>query len=588
MKIDPELVLWSSLAIPSALRNLTDLLPWLCSLSMLGRVSTRELAALSLTETWIYGWMSVSWYSVAITQSTLISQAHGARRVGAMRAWAILSFASSFLLAILISGAWLATPLALDSFGFDPALVELAVSYTNAAIPILFLEVFNIGVAIYLTSMQVASLPLAVGLFTALIDTATSYLLIFGAEPELPRLGNALRGAGLGWTIGAVATCIVNVFVLRWALGKELDYGFEGEESGGEGGQGGNLLEEEDWGERQGQGTQGTPLLSDVELKDMRSVVTPSPLRSASLQPAQGSALPQGSAHSPSSLYSPTLVSAQSQGSSQSPLSLNSSTHSRISTAPWRALFSTAHWRVFLTQLLPNVAVVTVSTLQYTLVSILAASLGPTEIATHNCLICLFELVHTATMGMSDATSIRIGSHLGRGDARAARHTAAISFMAAGSWGILFAALGFTFHPYAARIFTNDSAVLAQAATLRSLVWGSYALIAVGDSASGVLEGQGRSGAQAAAAMVGIVVCVPLAFASVHATTFALRGLWGAMFFGYLCVDILCIGFVWFSDWEKLAIEAVKTASNGEEKLPTVSNDEEVEGEEKGAVGDLF
>ena len=45
-----ELRAWLALAVPGGLRALTELLPWLCSLAMIGRVGTLDLSALSLTE----------------------------------------------------------------------------------------------------------------------------------------------------------------------------------------------------------------------------------------------------------------------------------------------------------------------------------------------------------------------------------------------------------------------------------------------------------------------------------------------------------------------------------------------------------
>lgn len=543
---DKELRAWLSLAIPSGLRSLLELLPWLCSLSMLGRVGTRELSALSLTETWIYGWMTISWTGMSITQSTLISQAHGARRIGSMRAWAILSFTSSLLLAFIVGGAWFAAPYALDSFGFDPVLVELATSYTYAAMPILFLETFNICVSIYLMAMQVALLPLAVGAFTALVDVVASYLLIFGADPEIPRLSNSLRGAGLGWTIGATATVIANLFVLRWAFGRELDYGTS------------DIEEEEDERARNCEEDLIHERVDNVEEVIDESIQSS---RGENLTSDDSMAAPLLVLHSPKSIH--TGYSIHSTLSSPRPIT--GGVDSPFLSSPWLALLSYKHWRIFLTQLIPNIGVVTVATLQYTIVSFLAASLGTTEIAAHNCLICLFEIVHTSSIGMAEATSIRIGSHLGRGDSRGALRTAQIALIAASSLGVLIASLGWFLHSYVARIFTDDPAVLAEASTLRSLMWAGFALLAVGDAGGGVLEGQGQNGGQAVAAIVGIFVCIPLAVVSAHLTSFGLRGLWGAMLIGYFFVDLIVIAFIFFSNWEKLAIDAAQTAARGEE-----------------------
>lgn len=486
-----EFVAWAKLAVPSGLRSLFDLLPWLCSLAMIGRVGTRELSALSLTETWIYGWMTVSWTAIAITQSTLVSQAHGARNVRAMRTWAVFSFITSIFLACVITCAWLLAPAALDSFGFDPAMTALAQNYVVSAIPVLFFEAFNITASIYLVSMQTSMLPLAIGMSNALVDVVASYLMIFGAEPELPRLKNALQAAALGWTISSAISVAVNAAALRWAMGRELDFGEDRASDG--------IIEEK-------KGLLDNDAMSDYAAHD-------AVIENGSVQELRGEGM------------------------------------------PWRDLLSRAKWGSFLAQLIPNVSVVAISTVQYVVISFLAAGLGPVDIATHNILICFFEIIHTATQGMAEATAVRVGSHLGAGDARAARRTAIVALVAVGSWGLCVSVIGFILHGFVAKLFSGDAAVLAAAAQLRELMWGAYALISVGDAAGGVLEGQGRSGGQMAAVFVGIGIAMPLAFVSIHFTDLGLRGLWGSLLIGYGCIDVINIALVVSSDWEKLSNE---------------------------------
>ena len=515
-----ELRAWAALALPAGLRAFVDLLPWLVSLSFIGRVNTTMLAALSLTETWIYGWMIVSWSAVAMTQSTLISQAHGARSVRAMRAWAAMSFAASLALGGVVAGAWVAAKPALDAFGFDPALTALARDYTLAALPVLFLEAFNIAVATYLQAMQAPGPPLAVGVFNATVDVVVTYGLIFGfGAGAPPPLASALRGAGLGWVISSAASAAVNVFVLRWALGRELDFCDEDEDTDAAAGPAGAARSEN------GGGSDGA--------------------EGAAAEAAEAAADEAGDGGGGGDA---PLLARRGDGSG----------------APRAAHFSRAAWATFLAQLLPNLGVVAMGSLQYTVVSFLAAGLGPTQIATHNALLCFFEIVHTAAAGMAEATAVRVGSHLGRGDARAARTTAAVAVAASGAWGLVVAAAGAAAHGFVGRIFSDDAAVLAQAAQLRALMWGSYAMLSVGDACSGVLEGQGRSAAQAVAGAAGGAVGIGLAVAVTRATEWGLRGLWAAMLAGYLVLDAIAVAFVLSSNWNALAAAAKERAAVGE------------------------
>jgi len=109
----------------------------------------------------------------------------------------------------------------------------------------------------------------------------------------------------------------------------------------------------------------------------------------------------------------------------KSSVNVDQVTASLDETANWKALCawvaSKRKWGVFLGQALPALGTNMAANIQFTIIGLIAASMGDTVISTHNTLICLFELVHTIAVGMSEATSIRVGFHLGRGDVPAAK-----------------------------------------------------------------------------------------------------------------------------------------------------------------------
>jgi len=503
---------------------------------MIGRVSTLDLGALSLTESWLYSFMLVAWTAVSMTLGTLVSQAHGARAVPAMRAWALLSLAASLALACVVAAMWVAAPAALSALGFDPALAARGQQFALAAMPVLALEAFNLVASGYLLSMQLAMMPLAVGLLAALVDVPATYLLVYGAAPEVPRAPiSALAGSGIGWSVSAAVAVGANCLALRWALGRgELQFGDDaGSDAYSNASESGDAAAAAappvDDDEHDGEGGRGAPLLQ---------------------RPPPAPSVEDDSA------------SATMSGKDAATSGLLPRPHP---PSWWRALVSQRRWRVYLALLLPNMAAVALGNAPYTVVSLLAAGLGTVEVATHNALICVFEIVHAFSTGMAEATAVRVGAHLGRGDVRAARRTAAVALTAAFGWGLCVAAAGYGLHGYVAHAFSDDAALLAQAQGLRAIMWGAYALVSLGDAAAGVLEGQGRSLAQAAATVAGVLVCVPLAVASVRATTLGLPGLWGAMLVGYGCVDALCLALVWASQWDALAQEAVATAGAADE-----------------------
>lgn len=217
-----EFRFWLKLALPSALRSTADLLPWLITLTMVGRLGTFELSALSLTETMIYTSMVVVWNCVSKSQSTLISQAQGAKNVTAMRGWALLSFIAMLILSSFVAILWFFSNQILILAGFDALLVRKGYEYTLWAIPSLFLNAFNLTSAVYLSCMQCPGIPLLIALISCIFDTAITYWFLFILKLDL-------AGAAQTWSITTVISLICNIFALKWALtnGRELEYGEE-------------------------------------------------------------------------------------------------------------------------------------------------------------------------------------------------------------------------------------------------------------------------------------------------------------------------------------------------------------------------
>lgn len=551
-----ELLPWAAIAWPAGLRQLVELLPWLVSLSLIGRVSTRALAALSLTETWIYAWMSASWSSVSMTAATLVSQAHGAGRVDAMRGWGAMSMCASAGLAAVVTAAWLASRPALDALGYDAALVQLGQTYVLFALPNLWLEVVNLSSSTYLVSMQRATLPLLLGLASTCVDLVVSYLLIFGA-PGLPALPDALQGAALGWTAAGCVSCVCNVAAMRWVWGRELDFRDEDES-------------EEDESEEEGGST-------GPETGGMIRPLLPSGGNAGLLQ-GWGFALLDTEAP----LLGGVPTAQLSDGGASKHLSEGGApVHNKgggtlvqdgsgkgqvverpqLGIAAW--LRSRTRWRTFLSQLGPNLVTITIATIQYTSISFMAASLGEVPVATHNAMLCCFELLHSLSAGMAEATAVRVGYHLGRGDARSAQTTGVVAVAVAVVWGACVTAAGLAARDQLGRIFTDDPEVLATASSLAPIMFAGYALLCVGDMCMGVLEGAGRATAEAVAFFVSTVgVGLPLAVCSLKLTSLGLRGLWGALLLGYLLLDVFAVILVVYSDWGALVREAKERAAD--------------------------
>jgi multidrug resistance protein, MATE family len=89
--------------------------------------------------------------------------------------------------------------------------------------------------------------------------------------------------------------------------------------------------------------------------------------------------------------------------------------------------------------------------------------MGPVDIATHNCLLTLFELMSTVLYGMGEALSVRVGYHLGYKNVKGAKLACAVAFSLATAWSLLLSLVLIGAHSDVGRIFSDDPAVIALA-----------------------------------------------------------------------------------------------------------------------------
>jgi Na+-driven multidrug efflux pump len=495
-----ELRRFAALALPSAARGLLELVPWLVSLAIVGRLGTRELAALSLVETWTYVPMVIVWQAVGATQSTLVSQAHGARSVAAMRGWTAISLAGALALVALVAALWSLTRAALTALGFDAALVALGYEYVLLALPALLFSSVNTVAAVHLGSMQAPGVPTAIALAECVLDLPITYLLVFGL-PSAGMPGLGLPGSALGWTCSSAITTLLYLPALRWAAsgGRELAFG------------GDDDAEDEEF--------------EGAEAGEAEAVATAATAASECEGPA--------GAGSGGSSGSGDVDGAVGSGGS-------------VRTF----LRSRRRWAIFGAQFAPNLVSAVLSTCQYQAISFLAASLGAVDIAAHNTAIALFEVAHTLAVGMMEAASVRVGYHLGCGNAVAARRAALVAVAAAAAAGAVISGAGFALRAFMGRVFSDDPSVVGLIESLAAAFWASFAILSTGVVASGVLEGQGRATAQLVPNLLGSWgVGVALAVASWRLTGLGLRGLWLAMLAGNGAFTALTLLFVARSDW---------------------------------------
>ena len=588
---------WGSLSFLSGIGLFCDSAPWLISLIMIGHVSTQDLAALGIIEVWLYSFLEVIWSGLGLTESVLVSQAHGKKNLLAMRGWAFFTVIAMTAGNCFITVLCLTAAPTLKGFGLDPILVDIGQTYAYWMIPACFVEGLNICIATYLCSLQAPRIPTLIALLGVFIDIPVTYFFIFGKGGDGRFFSNALIASAMGWLVSAAVVFLLNVAALAHLWGKELEYGDKEEEEEEEEGGGAVMVLNGDSASKKKQQmeavTRGGETVTRVRNKSLgggggggggargggarggvgfrrnsginaavSSTLSTSTSESSTTETAASSPRDRSATgESGQGLYARLLSAGEKLGNDDDDVEDDDDGEREAADAKsilrWSG--SKRRWRIYSKQAAPNCLTILLQCSVFTVLSFLAANLGAVEIAAHNQNIALLEVAFTFVGGMAEATSIRVGFHVGRGNIEAAKLVAQIAFAVNAALGIVVGLVGYYFRRELASSLSSDPAVVAVSVELAPLLWGTFALFSVGDQALGVLEGQGRASAQAVSFLVGCVaVTIPLALLSYSVTDFGLLGLWYALFIGFLLSEILAFVLVlWYSNWAKAVSDAV-------------------------------
>lgn len=540
------------------------MLPWLTSLIMVGHVSTADLAALSLVEVWVYTFLEITWTGISVTLSVLVSQAHGRKSILAMRGWACMSIIVMLFCSVILALLCVFASETLYAFGFDKDISERGGVFSKYIIPALFTEGINVCLSAYLTAFQFAAVPTILQLLSSVLDVLITYVFIFGLGDFVPFI-DALKGSALAWICSSSFT-IVLITLYTWCIwGSELRY-----------------CTDDDNSDRNGTTTaQGhykklapcettaitiTDKSNHTNDKTAQASITANANddineSESTLSPRTPLLYPDGNdfvvfSEEGNSRIAPVL---DALGVATEPISgpadKDTGEASCIHLMTW--ISSWKRWNAFARIAGPNFLTIGFQCFSFFVMSFLAAKLGVVQIATHNINIALFEVLFTVVQGMSEATTIRIGYHVGGRNVAAAKNTIAIAFVIGSLWGVAVGMGGYIFRHEIAFYLSSDSAVVEESVHIAPYLYGAYALLSIGNQALAILDGQGRSTQQAACFFVGTwLVGVPLFILSFTCTSYGLRGLWGSLLIGYVVSEGLAVSLVCTSDWSQIVEDA--------------------------------
>jgi Na+-driven multidrug efflux pump len=616
-----EYYCWGKLAVLSSIKIFTELTPWLISLAFVGQISSIQLAALSLVELWLYTFLEIAWYSITATSSVLIAQADGAGAKNAKHGWLLISLVAMTGASSVVALSSLSTSYILSHLTSDQSLVSLGSYYTRYVIPAIYVSGYQQVLSTYLLSTGYEEYCMISSFLYCIIDIFVTYSFLFGLSTDpfssssvswlIVPYDNALIGIAMSWNVssffGLLVNCVILYYVImRWEPEEEEEDDEDAEEEKGLK----LLLETAHSPEKdEDSADEEMPLQSDDSVrsyyqangitfhksskKDRSAdlIVEQRILPSSSVSTAvydddveNGKNLRRNSYESIGSRrnserrsgnFSENLiVNPEFEGDEEEDAA--DIVDNQRSIREW--LQNKRAWKRFSSILLPTIVTSTTENLIFLLLGLLVARLSRGQVAAHNTCSAIIEYAFSFVWGMAEATTVRIGYYIGKGDSTGSYTVMWIAIINSTVIGFLFSFLCNKYSKDIAMVFTEDPEIIYYIVELSPILYASLAIFAAGDQMMAVLQGQGRSKLTmylSVGSLWGITI--PVAYYCFYFVPGAkLPQIWWSLCLGYIVLEIIGIYYVYNSDWENLFMKA-KRYINLEEEIMVVGSTNEVE-----------
>eukprot|EP00900_Chrysochromulina_parva_P003054 jgi/Chrpa1/1274/Chrysochromulina_OHIO_Genome00011291-RA len=227
---------------------------------------------------------------------------------------------------------------------------------------------------------------------------------------------------------------------------------------------------------------------------------------------------------------------------------------------------------------LPQLLMALLQELGIAAVAFLAVRMSEEAFSAHTIVMQSLLWLTSPLFGMMTATEVRIGNHLGAGDAAGARLVASLSLVMMMVLATPVSLALILLKDQLGHLFTDDANVVHYMAQVLPIVGGVYLVMGVFFAAMATLSGQGRPlpcalgfllGAFLLSPTLGYVfafVQTPFSRCPLNCDASPLVGLWWGFCAGYLVTVVIVCVAVWRSDWTALA-----QAAQERSEVPTVS-----------------
>jgi MATE family multidrug resistance protein len=181
----------------------------------------------------------------------------------------------------------------------------------------------------------------------------------------------------------------------------------------------------------------------------------------------------------------------------------------------------------------------------FAIASLWVGRMGAVELAAHSIALNLASLSYMVPLGISSATTTRVGHRIGAGDGPGAGRAARVALALGGGAMLCFAGLFVSFRSSIAAGFTLDPEVIVATAGLLPIVAAFQLFDGLQVVGSGVLRGMGRTRPAAIANLLGYYALgLPLGWWLSRPQRLGLPGVWWGLALGLFVVAIALVGWI--------------------------------------------
>lgn len=222
----------------------------------------------------------------------------------------------------------------------------------------------------------------------------------------------------------------------------------------------------------------------------------------------------------------------------------------RLGTGAWQPWSRAALERAGLTEIvrlgLPVAMALLFEMWAFQAMTLWSGHLGPEPLAAHSFVLNMASLSFMVPLGIALAATTRVGNLIGVGDPHAAQRAAWVAFALAGLTMGGFAALYALFPRALSRLYTDELAVVAQAAAVLPIVAAFQVFDGLQVVGGGILRGMGKTRPQMLIYFVGFYgLGLPLSWWLAFRAGLGLAGLWWGIALGLFAVAVAFV--VWIA-----------------------------------------